>query len=122
MTTPSKGGDKTVRPFAAVLQEIDAGKAHAVLSDLLDELVRAVDATGRKGKLTVTFGVAPVKAGNTTNLIVSCVPKLDAPADIEKSSVFFHKGGALTREDPNQPTLPLRDLNAANNNEGLRSA
>lgn len=114
MTTPEeKTAAKAappVRPFAAVLQEVDGGKAHAVLSTMLDELVKAVDATGKKGKLDVSIGVAPVKAGNTTNLIVSVSPKLSAPADVEKSSVFFHKGGALTREDPNQPMLPLRSV------------
>lgn len=114
MTTPENkikaAPSEPVRPFAAVLQEVDAGKAHAVLSEMLDELVKAVDSTGRKGKLTIEVGVAPVKAGNTTNLIVSVSPKLSAPADVEKSSIFFHKGGALTREDPNQPMLPLRGV------------
>lgn len=101
--------EPVIRPFAAVLQEIDSGRAHAILSDLLHELTQAVKDTGKKGDLTIKVTVEPIKAGNTTNLVATVVPTLKAPTDSKKSSVFFtDKSGNLTREDPNQPVLPFR--------------
>lgn len=108
---PDDGG--TIKPFAATLQEIAAGTFHARLSEQLQDLVTAVTDTGRKGTLTVQLTVAPIKPGNTTNLVVTGKVAVKAPEsdDAAPSSVFFHDtNGNLTRNDPNQPALPLRGL------------
>lgn len=105
--------NRQVRPAAAVLQEIGAGTLHTRLSEQLADLTTAVTETGKKGTLTIQLTVAPIKAGNTSTLVVTGKSVLKAPeGDSETpSSVFFpDRDGNLTREDPNQPQLPLRGL------------
>lgn len=107
-TTP-----RQVRPAAAVIQEIGAGALHARVSEQLAELTAAVTETGKKGTLTLQLVVAPIKPGNTSTLVVTGKSVLKAPeGDSETpSSVFFpDRDGNLTRDDPNQPALPLRQL------------
>jgi hypothetical protein len=102
-----------VKPFAATLQEIDKGSVHAQLSDQLRQLTAAVTDTGKRGTLVVTLTVSPIKPGNTSNLVVTAQSVLKAPTGDVPSAVFFHDAhGNLTREDPNQPTLPMRVVGA----------
>jgi hypothetical protein len=106
--------NRQIRPAAAVIQEIGGGSLHARLSELLAELTAAVTDTGKKGTLTLQLTVAPIKAGNTSTLIVTGATVLKAPkGDSETpSSVFFpDRDGNLTREDPTQLQLPLRGVN-----------
>lgn len=102
-----------IRPAAAVIQEIGGGTLHTRISEQLAELTAAVTDTGKKGTLTVALTVAPIKAGNTSTLVVSGRSVLKAPEgdDQSPSSVFFpDAAGNLTRDDPRQPSLPLRGL------------
>jgi len=106
---------RTIKPFAATLQEIAAGAFHTRVSEQLQDLVTAVTDTGKKGSLTLTLTVAPIKPGNTTNLVVTGTTAVKAPKsdDDSPSSVFFHdNSGNLTRNDPNQLALPLRGLDS----------
>lgn len=113
MTNNPPDEGRTIKPFAATLQEIAAGTFHARLSEQLQDLVTAVTDTGRKGVLTVQLTVAPIKPGNTTNLVVTGNVAVKGPKSDEDSpsSVFFHDAaGNLSRNDPTQPALPLRGL------------
>jgi antitoxin (DNA-binding transcriptional repressor) of toxin-antitoxin stability system len=113
VTQPSTDDERTVRPFAAILQEVAAGKLHTQLSEKLNELTEAVKATGKKGTVTVQITVEPVKKGNTNALTVSgkTVAKIPEGDDANPSSVFFtDAAGNLTRNDPAQIQLPLRGL------------
>lgn len=113
VTHSPPGDERTIKPFAATLQEIAAGSFHTRLGEQLQDLVTAVTDTGKKGTLTVQLTVAPIKPGNTTNLVVTGTVAVKAPKsdDDSPSSVFFHDAdGNLTRNDPNQPMLPLRAL------------
>ena len=116
LTKPSDEDARTIKPLAAVLQEIAGGKFQTRASEQLQELVTAVIDTGKKGVLTLQLTVAPIKPGNTSNLVVTGAVAVKAPKsdDDAPSSVFFHdRDGNLTRNDPNQPTLPLRGLDTA---------
>jgi hypothetical protein len=115
MTTSTDDGGQ-VKPFAATLQEIGNGVIAARLAEQLQDLTTAVTETAKKGTLVLTLTVAPLKAGNVTNLIVTAKTLLKAPEDdsAAPSSVFFHDAnGNLRRDDPNQPALPLRGLDRA---------
>lgn len=106
-----KPAERTIRPFAAVLQDIAAGRLHDRLSEQLADLTAAVTDTGKKGTVTLTITVAPVKAGVTDTLIVTgkTVAKIPEDAAATPSSVFFaDAAGNLSRNDPKQLTLPLR--------------
>jgi hypothetical protein len=113
-STSDKDDGVQVKPLAAILQEIAGGTFHTRLSEQMQKLVTAVGDTSKKGTLTITITVAPVNKGNTENLLVSGRTALKAPeSDAEPSSVFFTDNhGNLRRDDPNQPTLPLRGLDS----------
>ncbi len=108
---PPDQPDPHIRPFAAVLQEIDHGHVHTNLSAALRDLVDAVKDTGKKGTLGLTITVKPIKPGQVDILDIVADVKLDAPKPTPPSTMFFtDRTGNLTREDPNgqQLQLPLR--------------
>lgn len=95
-----------VRPFAAVLQDINNGQVADQLATDMQTLVNAVREHGRKGSMTLKVEVQPRK-GNTyaLNVTARVDTKLPAPEPVE--SVFFTDAeGNLHRDDPRQLALP----------------
>lgn len=110
MPTPD---DDTVRPFAAVLAEIGGGKLHARLSAQLAGLTAAVAETGKKGQVTITIKVEPLKKADANTLVVTGSSNAKVPEgdDASPTSVFFATdGGNLVRDNPRQQMLPLVGL------------
>jgi hypothetical protein len=112
MTQPTNEDDVgQVRPFAAVLQDINHGAIADQLAHDVRDLVQAVRELGRKGSLTIKIEVAPRK-GNNSALNLTARRDLKLPQEEPVESVFFaDAAGNLLRDDPRQPTLPLRELN-----------
>ncbi|GAA1909199.1 hypothetical protein GCM10009737_07970 [Nocardioides lentus] len=111
-TTPSVDEDEVVRrPFADFLREQSRGSTHNELTEGLHDLIAAVVETGRKGTLTLTISVAPMKK-DTERLLVSDLVKVSKPQPDRKESLYFaDDNGNLTRNDPNQPTFEsLREV------------
>ena len=103
--------DTEARPFSTFLLEQNRGKTHQELSMGLRDLVAKVEDTGKKGSITLTITVEPLK-GNEDALQVSDVIKLHLPEHNRGASIFFRgKDGNLQRDDPNQASLfgELRD-------------
>ena len=99
------------RPFAEFLLEQNRGRTHNELSEALVDLVARVEDTGKKGTLTLTVTVEPLK-GNESCLQVSDEIKLKLPEHDRGASIFFRgRDGNLQRDDPNQPSFfdVLRD-------------
>ncbi|MFB4306926.1 hypothetical protein [Actinomadura sp. GTD37] len=95
-----------VRPFAAILQDINGGEFATQIAGDMQDLVTAVRDLGRKGTLTLKFEVAPRK-GSSTALNVTARRDLKMPAEEPIESVFFaDSGGNLLRDDPRQLALP----------------
>ena len=110
---PNAPDDGQVRPFATTLQEIGGGKLAARLAAQLVELTAAVKATGKKGAITLKIEVAPLKKAAANTLVVSgsSTAKVPEGEDANPTSVFFaDDDGNLSRDDPQQPQLPLRGL------------
>lgn len=110
MPTPP---DEQTRPFAAVLAEIGGGKLHARLSAQLAELTAAVADTGKKGSITLTVKVEPLKKADQHTLVVTGSSNAKVPEgdDATPTSVFFAtSAGNLVRDDPRQQQLPLVGL------------
>jgi hypothetical protein len=106
-------GEGQVRPFAAVLQEIGGGKFAARLAAQVAELSGAVKTTGKKGSITITIELAHVKkaAQNVVTVAGKSVAKIPEPEDASPSTVFFvDDDGVLSRDDPHQMQLQLRDV------------
>lgn len=101
MSTPAEP-ELEIRPFATWLIEQSGGKTHEELSAALYDLVARVRDTGKKGSVSLTVNVAPLK-GDVDVLVVADEIKLRLPEHDRKASLFYpDKDGNLTRRDPNQ--------------------
>lgn len=97
------------KPFAAFLQEHRNGGLHGELSDTLAEVVRSALEHRKKGKITITIDVAPNADGQTVVITDNVVPKI--PLGERGASIWFaDEEGNVSRRNPNQPELPLREL------------
>lgn len=94
-----------VKPFATVLLALGRGATERELSEALHDLVARVRDTRKKGVLTYTLEVAPLK-GESDALMLSDAIKLKLPEHDRAASIFFaDRDGNLVRDDPNQPSL-----------------
>ncbi|MET7412476.1 MULTISPECIES: hypothetical protein [Streptomyces] len=116
--------ERTVRPFAAFLQEQSGGQLHDELSTRLHELIEAVRETGKAGAIALKIDVKPIAGtdGRTvtvTDTVTSKVPKTERP----KSIFFVDDTGNLSRTDPRQPVITgLREVEPTPAPTQLRSA
>ena len=111
MAKPQPDDDVQIRPFADFLREQSSGKTHAELGEGLHDLVARVLDTGKKGSLSLTISVGPMK-GNPEILVVSDEIKLRLPEHDRQASAFWpDANGNLTRHDPRQMTFEsLREV------------
>jgi hypothetical protein len=111
---PDKSDEATepqVRPFADFLAQQAGGRTHSELSDQLHKLIGAVHDTGKKGKLQLTIEVKPLSKGDDMTLTVTDAVVVTMPkADRAQSVFFIDDTGNLSRNDPRQATLPLREI------------
>ena len=103
--TAQPADEKAIRPFSDFLRDQNRGRTHDELSDGLNDLVAKVKDTGKKGTLTLTVSVEPMK-GNEDALLVHDEIKLKLPEHDRGSSIFFADDDHnLRRDDPNQPAF-----------------
>lgn len=100
-----------LKPFLEFLQEHAGGEIHDELSETLNVLVRAVQAVGKAGTLTLKVSVKPAGRSHDQVFVVADVQhKLPVP-EREESIFFVDAAGNLTRDNPHQEPLPgLRRL------------
>jgi hypothetical protein len=104
-------GEIRVRPFADFLQELDDGAVHAEMSSSLRDLIEAVNTTGKTGTLTLTIKAKPAGRNAFGNLIVTHEVKVKEPDNDRPESVWFvTPDGNLSRDNPAQQRLPLREV------------
>lgn len=110
-TTIAADDEFYVRPFADWLREQSGGKTHEEMGVALYDLVQRVRDTGKKGTVTLTISVAPLKNDRDV-LVVADEIKLRVPEHDRKASLFYpDKEGNLTRQDPHQLTFEsLREV------------
>ncbi len=89
--------------FTQWLAEHRSGVADADLSDALRKLAEACIRTGKAGTMTVTFKVKP--EGDMLAIADTCSVK--EPAEDTTKLYWLDLDGALTRNNPIQPRLPL---------------
>lgn len=93
------------RPFHETLHNINGGVLLHDAAEQLAELVLAVDATGKSGKITVEITIrksshATVAASGTVKLVKPKEPLIE-------TLLFPTPEGSLLTEDPRQAKLPL---------------
>lgn len=97
------------KPFGQFLLEQRNGALHGELSDRLREMVEAVVQHRKAGTLTITITVKPLSSAG--QYLVADEVKSKAPEADRGASLFFADGrGNLSRTDPRQPELPLREV------------
>lgn len=93
--------------FSVLLSEMRGGRSLSDLSEAVAQCVAAVKDTGKAAKLVYTMIITP--RGNAVVLGDKVETKLPLPARDE--SVFFTtQENTLTRRDPNQQELNLREV------------
>lgn len=108
-----------VRPIADVLRDLGQGALVDDAGVALQALVRDVRAIGKKGVLTIRVEVAPMK-GDSGAVMVHAKTDVRPPATEPIGAVFFaDDDGVLSKDDPRQMKLPLRDV-AAPTHDNLR--
>lgn len=106
---PADEAPTQVRPFNAVLQELRGGSAHAELGEALVELTNACIQTEKSGTLTLTIKVSP--SGDGMTVLVTDDVKVKAPVPAKQPTLYFpDQNGNLSRRNPAQPELPLREI------------
>lgn len=107
--------------FAITLQDQRQGALANELSISLNQLVAAVRSTGRPGHLTLKLSITPTAGSDGTTVTLTDDVTVKNPKPKKPSSLFFTcDDGRLTRENPNQQSLPLRTVETRE--EPLRKA
>ncbi|MFI7532611.1 hypothetical protein [Streptosporangium sp. NPDC049376] len=110
-----------VRPFADVLRDIRNGQVSDEAAAAMQQLVAAVREHGKKGAMTLTLTVEPMK-GNEAALMVVGEVTVKAPKAPPRAAVFFaDTDHNLVRDDPRQIALPgLREVGRAVNHDNVK--
>lgn len=117
MTTPEVDPEtgevmltEPVVPFAAWLQDLRGGRAHAELTDALRELVDAVTTHHKDGELVLKLKIKPADAGGAQVMVID-ETVVKAPTAARPVSLFYvDLAHNLTRDDPTRLQLPLREV------------
>lgn len=98
------------RPIADSLRHLQGGTFLDEASDQLAELVSAVDATGKAGKITLEISVKKMSKGAMG--VIGKI-KLSKPIEAPDATLMFATPeGALLTEDPRQQKLELKTVAA----------
>jgi hypothetical protein len=98
--------------FVSTLMEMRNGSVAADCSRKLAEVILAVCETGKQGKITLQINVKPAKVnlGKVTEVELKHTCKTDRPEHDAGYTLFFPtEDGSLSRQDPNQIALDLRE-------------
>lgn len=99
----------SVRPITDTLRLLQGGVFLDLCSDMLAEAVKAVDDTGKAGKLTITLDLK--KSGGAMAIkakVTNKVPEVPADEDLMWPTVE----GNLSLDNPAQRKLDLRQVEA----------
>jgi hypothetical protein len=99
--------------FEKTLREVRAGMAMSELSEGLANLVQAVRASGKGGKLVLELKIKPASKGETVCVFIEDEITVKAPKPEKASSIFFTtEDNLLQRQDPRQMVMELREVPA----------
>lgn len=108
---PDEDTGPVIRPFVEFLLQQAYGGTHDELTFGLHDLIAAVKDHGKGGSITLTIKVDPLGKGVERQVVVTDNVTVKAPTGKRPTSMFFvDDDGNLTRKDPRQPELPLREV------------
>ena len=96
------------KPFSDVLGEVENGQLLNELTESVYNIIAAVMETRKPGSLTLKMKFTPTGKGtvNVDATFDANEPEHDRPT----TTFFVGKDFSLQRNDPNQPRLPLREV------------
>lgn len=101
-----------IRPITDTLRHIGGGVFIDTASDKLAELVSAVDASGKSGKIDLSITVKKASRGGAMHITGKV--KLTKPAEEALEALLFATPeGNLVADDPHQQKLDLKSVPAA---------
>jgi hypothetical protein len=102
----------SARPITDTLRHIGGGVFIDTASDKLAELVAAVDASGKSGRIDLSISVKKATRGGA--MILSGKVKLTKPAEEPMEAMLFATPeGNLVADDPYQQKLELKSVASA---------
>lgn len=103
----------STRPITDTLRYIGGGIFIDMASDKMNELVAAVDASGKSGKLVLEVGVKKATRGGAMHITGKI--RLTKPAeDAMEAMLFSTPEGNLVADDPRQHKLDLKSIENVN--------
>lgn len=110
--TPPTEQDDTIKPFGLWLHEQRNGSLHAELGEHLADIAARVIDLQKAGTLSLTVKIAPTGEGQNS-VFISDEVKAKPPEPPRPKALFFSDTkGNLSRRDPRQAELPLKDVSA----------
>ena len=95
-----------IRSCLETLKEIRRGEMVTDLSVELHDLVAAVRATGKRGKVTLSITIKPASAGDVNLLMLEDDIKVTLPKSSKAATALYATDdNVLQRKDPRQPEL-----------------
>lgn len=89
------------------LGRLDGGFFIGRATDAEQDLVRAINETGKAGKLTITISIKPATRGGA--MVVRGDIKVNKPTEPPMETMMFaNESGELLADDPRQQQLDLR--------------
>lgn len=102
----------SARPITDTLRHIGGGFFIDSASDKMSELVGAVDATGKPGKITLEISVKKATRGGAMHIAGKI--RVTKPAEEPMEAMLFATPeGNLVVEDPHQQKLDLKSITSA---------
>lgn len=99
-----------VRPFIEWMAEHRGGALAVEAGEALNTVVDAVNVYHKGGSLTVTIKIKPAHRGEGMVLVVDEITTKVPEATPEESFYFVTGDANLSRANPAQPELPLREV------------
>ncbi len=99
----------SIRPITDTLRLLDGGAFIDLCSQKLADAVRAVEETGKAGKVTITLDLK--RSSSAIEVTPRCTNKVPEPKP-DSSLLWATVEGNLTEQNPNQQTLELRPVAA----------
>jgi hypothetical protein len=96
-----------MRLITDILRDVRKGAAVEEATNALNDVVRAVDETGKKGSITIVLNVVPAPHGGPEKQIVVEVKSKKPIASIAPAVFFSDQDGDLHRSDPAQEEMPF---------------
>lgn len=111
MTTDPNSGEFQPRDFLQVLG--DMPNTVADLTEKYQQMLDGVNATGKKGSIQLTIGVAPQK-GDESIKVNTPVVKVTVPTVPLKPVIMFDQGdGTVSRQNPAVSLFDMEDVKQA---------